>query len=628
MSDGLSNSRGHDRTPTDARRAEVIVQDTQETKDNGDRFRRSAATMICLLAACSAVDQVTGPAAPSSSPAPFVVAATSQLIPSEPSAYFSLPPASLPNGTTATIRVLRNGTSATVPLVDGGFDPVALHAIDGDTVAVTVDVAGRANPLSFNFVVPKPGPPIVIRTDPAPHKRDVPLNANVRVVFSEPIDATTLTSGSILLRAGGDVIDSRVAFADPDHAVVELAPAVVLKANVEYELVVTQSITDVAGNALAAPVTVPFTTGETTAVSTPVATMTISPLSATIAAGSSLSLSATTKDGEGLVLKGRPVSWSTDLPAVATVTAGGVVTGNAAGTARITATSEGIVAVATISVGPVPAIGQLAFVRNGQIFLVNSDGSGLMQLTDTPGASNIDPAWSPDGQRLAFASNRAGGADWDIYVMSADGSNIVRRTSGGYNADPAWSPDGRQIAFTSRLNGSAAISVVAADGNAATRVLLDRPGYDGNPAWSPDGRQITFSSDWRAYDIVYDLYAMNADGSGPRELLAAPFFGPPIMYLQSSWSPDGQRIAVGLFADDYSLFPPGSIAVVNADGSGPKVIAQFGGYGNPAWSPDGQTIAFGSQACAGCQPSVRFVRADGTLEGLIVTNGHSPAWRP
>ena len=271
----------------------------------------------------------------------------------------------------------------------------------------------------------------------------------------------------------------------------------------------------------------------------------------------------------------------------------------------------------------------MTIVRNGQIFLVNFDGSGLLQLTSTGGgASNVDPAWSPDGMRLAFASDRAGGGDWDIYVMNADGSNVVRKTSGGHNVEPAWSPDGRSIAFSSFQNGSTGISVVDVDGTAAPRVLLDRPGYDGNPAWSPDGRQITFTSDWRAYDFVYDLYVMSADGSGVRTLVEGPLFGPRILYSQSSWSPAGQTIAIGVFADQPRSYPDGAIAVLSADGSGMRTIAQAGSYANPAWSPDGQMIAFGAAACAGCQPSVRLVGADGTGERLIVTNGHSPAWRP
>lgn len=277
---------------------------------------------------------------------------------------------------------------------------------------------------------------------------------------------------------------------------------------------------------------------------------------------------------------------------------------------------------------------RLAFVRDDQIYLVNADGTGLAQLTNTGGdASNRDPAWSRDGQRLAFARGNPDGSSWDIYVMNADGSNVVQLTSGGYNVEPAWGPDGRTIAFTSLLPGSAGVSVidVDTDGSQGSRILLDRPGWDAQPAWSPDGRTITFTSDWRAYDFVYDLYAMNADGSDVRPLLEGPFFWVDglTFFFQSAWSPDGQKIAVVIcgYAWD-NCYPNSAIAVANADGSGLKVIAQAGSYARPTWSPDGRWIAFGSSGCRTCQSSIWVVHVDGGTEGLVVDNGHSPTWRP
>ena len=78
---------------------------------------------------------------------------------------------------------------------------------------------------------------------------------------------------------------------------------------------------------------------------------------------------------------------------------------------------------------------------------------------------SFDPAWSPDGQKIAFTSNRDGGGnDWDIYVMNADGSDIARLTDGAGNEYPAWSPDGQKIAFSSDRGGDSDIYVMNADG--------------------------------------------------------------------------------------------------------------------------------------------------------------------
>ena len=95
---------------------------------------------------------------------------------------------------------------------------------------------------------------------------------------------------------------------------------------------------------------------------------------------------------------------------------------------------------------------------------------------------SFDPAWSPDGQKIAFTSNRDGGGnDWDIYVMNADGSDIARLTDGAGNEYPAWSPDGQKIAFVSDRGGDSDIYVMNADGSDISR-LTDNSAGDREPA--------------------------------------------------------------------------------------------------------------------------------------------------
>ena len=188
-------------------------------------------------------------------------------------------------------------------------------------------------------------------------------------------------------------------------------------------------------------------------------------------------------------------------------------------------------------------------------------------------ARDVDPAWSPDGARIAFVD------DLDIYVMYADGSGVERLTNNlPGNWSPAWSPDGARIAFESGPSGN--IYVMDADGS-GVKPLTHNGGV--HPAWSPDGTRIAFESLRDANG--WDIYVMEADGSGVERLTnhGAWNIGP-------AWSPDGTRIA---FTSDRN--GEWDIYVMEADGSGVERLTNHGARNvNPAWSPDGTRIAFAS----------------------------------
>ena len=174
---------------------------------------------------------------------------------------------------------------------------------------------------------------------------------------------------------------------------------------------------------------------------------------------------------------------------------------------------------------------------NFQIHVMNADGSGVTRLTRDSDWDDGFPAWSPDGSRIAFASDRADGFNYQVYVMNADGSGVTRLTGGpGWEATaPAWSPDGSRIAFSSDRDDDLDIYAMNADGTGVTRLTSD-PADDFYTSWSPDGSRIAFSS---ARDGNFEIYAMNADGTGLTRLTNTAAEGDAADGLVSEWLREG-----------------------------------------------------------------------------------------
>jgi hypothetical protein len=272
---------------------------------------------------------------------------------------------------------------------------------------------------------------------------------------------------------------------------------------------------------------------------------------------------------------------------------------------------------ATPNPGPTPILppggnGKIVFERDGRIFVMEADGANQTQLTTT--ALDSQPAWSPDGTKIAFMSMRTPPYP-NVYVMNADGSHPVRLSINNNdegNHDPAWSPDGAKIVFVRDHASSSKIYVMNANGSNPVRLTHTEDAREVDPAWSPDGGKIAFVR--REPDPVHiGIYVIDADGSNPTSLTPTT-----IEATNPAWSPDGAKI---LFRKEDSIW------VMNRDGSQQTRLTSSFYDRSPTWSPDGTKIAF----CRGFYDNadIFVMDADGTNRVNITNHlgSETPDWQ-
>ena len=210
---------------------------------------------------------------------------------------------------------------------------------------------------------------------------------------------------------------------------------------------------------------------------------------------------------------------------------------------------------------------------NHEICVMDSDGGNEVRLTDHP-ARDYEPAWSPDGTRIAFIR------DHHIHVMDSDGGHVIELAKNAGGWAPAWSPDGSKIAYTRYKALKRQVWVMEPDGG--NQNLLTQWGENYDPAWSPDGLRIAFVSARR--HAGPEIYVMDSGGDNQVRIThdLAEKENP-------SWSPDGRWIVYDSHKD-WAF----QIYVVETDGGGftKRISRDPPNNASPAWSPDGHTIAY------------------------------------
>jgi Tol biopolymer transport system component len=268
---------------------------------------------------------------------------------------------------------------------------------------------------------------------------------------------------------------------------------------------------------------------------------------------------------------------------------------------------------------------------NTDIFIMNADGTNEKQLTRDPTTDSF-PHLSQDGDKIVFTSNRSG---IEIYTMASDGTNFSRLTTNDGDGDrdmyirdehPRWSPDGSKIAFHSDRNGSQDIYVMDADGSNVVQVTSETSD-EVYPEWSPDGKTLVFCIATYIRDRQ-ELFLVNLDGTDMRQITDS---GDVNLYPRWAVSdpvapvkiPTNTKIA---FVSDRDGYP--NIYLMDPSGNNlSKLTDNEYSDLNPNWSPNGEQLTFSSDRDGNSE--IYVMKTNGTHQQNLTnesSDDNQPSW--
>lgn len=256
---------------------------------------------------------------------------------------------------------------------------------------------------------------------------------------------------------------------------------------------------------------------------------------------------------------------------------------------------------------------RVAFVRGGGLWVVDADGEGEVRIPTV--SEPLSPAWHPRGTAIAYNTF---GIDSRVVVHDlATGRNrAVSPTTNGVNQTPAFSPDGESIAYAFTPGDGGDVYIVGAQGGGARRITVGRGTLNLSPTWSPDGRRIAFTSSRSGHP---EVYIMDADGTNA-ELLTPFVFGEQSYQSNPDWSPDGRLVAYqSQVAGQFQL------KTIGLRDRGTRTLTNVGRNEDPSWAPDGRHLVFTSNRSGTRQLWVLDVETGRTRQ-LTRRGGRAPSW--
>ena len=227
---------------------------------------------------------------------------------------------------------------------------------------------------------------------------------------------------------------------------------------------------------------------------------------------------------------------------------------------------------------------RIVYVRDGQIWVIDTDGFGAHPLTAKVGA--LSPCWSPNGRYIAYSAFTARGTVIDVQDLQTNTIRTLVSTPGGLNSAPVFSPDGNLIVYAHGDEiGTDLFAVNPFTNDAGRRITVGRGTDNTQPTFSPDGRQIAFTSGRSGHP---ELYITDVDGTNA-DLLTPFAFGDENYRSGADWSPDGR--AVALSAMTGGVF---QVMTLHLRDRTMKQLTSDGRNEDPSWAPDSRHVVFTS----------------------------------